>query len=461
MLDRDFKQPPPPRSRLRPRSRHLLIAGGMGLLGVMLAGFVAPSDARVDASDRKHGKAPDHSETLPLNARLHVDLTLPQETSAPLHAATATSESRDTAGHTIKVNRGDTLSGIFKRLGILHELPAVMKAGPNARALGKLRPGETLTLALEQNQLQRLHYRPQNGDELNIIRTPDGLQANVVPHHYEHRLFHAGGSIQNSLFIDGQRAGLSDRLIMQLAEIFGWDIDFALDLRPGDHFTVVYDTLYENGLRVREGDIIAAEFVNQGRSFRAIRYTDPSGRTDYYTPDGHSLRKAFLRTPVQFSRISSRFNLHRKHPILNRVRAHKGVDYAAPVGTPVRAAGDGKVVYKGWKGGYGRFIVLQHGQRYSTAYGHLSRFAAKLRAGARVRQGQVIGYVGQSGLATGPHLHYEFRINGTHRDPLKVKLPAAQPLKTRFMANFESNALPLLAQIDSYRHATLSRYSGS
>jgi len=212
---------------------------------------------------------------------------------------------------------------------------------------------------------------------------------------------------------------------------------------------------------VREGDIVAAEFVNQGRSFRAIRYTDPSGRTDYYTPDGLSLRKAFLRTPVQFSRISSRFNLHRKHPILNRIRAHKGVDYAAPVGTPVRAAGDGKVTYKGWNGGYGRFVVLQHGQRYSTAYGHLSRFAAKLRSGARVHQGQIIGYVGQSGLATGPHLHYEFRIDGRHRDPLKVKLPAAKPLQARYMADFESKALPLLAQIDTYRRAAFSRLDPS
>ena len=463
MLDRDFKRPANPRSRLRPRTRHLVIAGGMGLLGVMLAGFVAPSDARVDASDRKHGEAPDHSETFPPNARLHVSLKLPEETSAPLAAETAAPESQDTATaeHIIKVSRGDTLSGIFKRMGILRELPTVMKAGPAARALSNLRPGEALTLVLAQDRLQRLHYRPQDGDELNITRTPDGLQTNVVQHHYEHRLFYAGGSIQNSLFIDGQRAGLSDRLIMQLAEIFGWDIDFALDLRPGDHFTVVYDSLYENGIRVREGNIVAAEFINQGRSFRAIRYTDPSGGTDYYAPDGRSLRKAFLRTPVQFSRISSRFNLHRKHPILNRVRAHTGVDYAAPIGTPVRAAGDGKVIYKGWRGGYGRFIVLQHGQRYSTAYGHLSRFAANLQAGARVHQGQIIGYVGQSGLATGPHLHYEFRINGTHRDPLTVKLPAAQPLKRQYVADFESNALPLLAQIDSYRHAALSRYSGS
>jgi murein DD-endopeptidase MepM/ murein hydrolase activator NlpD len=461
MLDRDFKSTAPARGTRRPRARHFMIAGGVSLLGVMLAGFGAPSDARIDPTDRRHDGAPDHSETFPSSARLHIDLALPQEnTVVPPTTDTEGTPQKGTT-RTVTVSRGDTLSGIFKHNDILRELPAVMKAGAPASALERIRPGETLTLTIDSGHLLRLHYRPQNGDELTVIRTPEGLQASTVQHHYEHRLFQAGGSIQNSLFLDGHRAGLSDRLIMQLAEIFGWDIDFALDLRPGDHFTVVYDTLYEHGVRVREGDIVAAEFVNQGRSFRAVRYTDPNGHSDYYTPDGHSLRKAFLRTPVQFSRISSRFNLHRKHPILNRVRAHKGVDYAAPVGTPVRAAGDGKVVYKGWKGGYGRFIVLQHGQRYSTAYGHLSRFAAKLRSGARVHQGQVIGYVGQSGLATGPHLHYEFRINGRHRNPLKVKLPAAKPLQARYVAAFEAKALPLLAQIDSYRRATLSRFGDS
>lgn len=461
MLERDFKPTAAPRGTARPRTRHLLAAGGLSLLGVMLAGFVGPSDARIDPADRKHDTAQDHSETFPSSARLSVDLELPGEASGPLPPPPSPSTRQEAAAHALTVSRGDTLSGIFKRYDILRDLPAVMKSGAPAHALNRIRPGDSLSLVIEHGRLQRLHFQPNNGAELNIDRTPDGLRTSVVQHSYEHRLFHAGGSIQNSLFLDGQRAGLSDRLIMQLAEIFGWDIDFALDLRPGDHFTVVYDTLYENGVRVREGDIVAAEFVNQGHSFRAVRYTDPNGRTDYYSPDGHSLRKAFLRTPVQFSRISSRFNLHRKHPILNRVRAHKGVDYAAPVGTPVRAAGDGKVVYKGWRGGYGRFIVLQHGQRYSTAYGHLSRFAAKLRNGARVRQGQIIGYVGQSGLATGPHLHYEFRINGRHRNPLKVELPAAKPLEARYVADFESKALPLLAQVDTYRRASLSRFGDS
>lgn len=438
-----------------------MIAGGAGLLSIMLAGFVAPIDTGTDPTDRRHDKGEDHSETSLSSARLHIDLALPQEKIAELASAKVTQEPQTATTRTVTVRHGDTLSGIFSRHGILRELPAVMNAGAPAKLLEHIRPGDRLTLTLDSPHLLHLYYRSRAGNELNITQTPGGLQARTVQHHYEHRLFQASGSIQNSLFVDGQRAGLSGRLIMQLAGIFGWDIDFALDLRAGDHFTVVYDALYENGIRAREGNIVAAEFVNQGRRFLAVRYTDPNGRNDYYSPDGKSLRKAFLRTPVQFTRISSRFNLHRKHPILNRIRAHKGVDYAAPVGTPVRAAGDGKVVYRGWRGGYGRFIVLQHGQRYSTAYGHLSRFASKLRIGARVHQGQVIGYVGQSGLATGPHLHYEFRINGRHRNPLKVQLPAAKPLQARYMNDFKAKALPLLAQIDSYRRATISRLGDS
>lgn len=429
----------------------------------MLSGFVFPNGANFDPTRIKQGKVPDHSETFPLNARLHIALAIPAKAAPLSSAAIAPAKHRNGTAHTVTVNRGDTLSAIFERLGIPGELPSVMKANARTHALDRIRPGERLILVIDHNRLQRLSYRPQNTIEgLNVTRTPDGFETSAVQHHYEHRLFQVAGNVQNSLFVAGQRAGLSDRLIMQLAAIFGWDIDFALDLRPGDHFTVVYDTLYENGARVREGNILAAEFVNQGRRFRALRYTDPGGRTDYYTPDGHSLRKAFLRTPVQFTRISSRFNPHRRHPILNRIRAHKGVDYAAPIGTPVRAAGDGKVIFKGWKGGYGRFIVLQHhGQRYSTAYGHLSRFAAKLRTGTRVHQGQIIAYVGQSGLATGPHLHYEFRVNGVHRDPLKVRLPAARPLNAKYVTDFTSHALPLLAQMDSYRRAALIRTNES
>jgi murein DD-endopeptidase MepM/ murein hydrolase activator NlpD len=198
---------------------------------------------------------------------------------------------------------------------------------------------------------------------------------------------------------------------------------------------------------LRDGDIIAAEFVNQGRSYKALRYKDPKGDVDYYAPDGKRLRKKFLRTPVNFTRISSGFSLHRKHPILNVIRAHKGVDYAAPTGTPIRAAGDGKVVFKGRKGGYGKVIILRHGAIYSTVYGHMSRYARGLSVGKRVRQGQIIGYVGMTGLATGPHLHYEFRVHGVHRNPLTVKLPAAAPLPARYHADFQAHTEEALARL--------------
>jgi len=273
----------------------------------------------------------------------------------------------------------------------------------------------------------------------------------------ELRQAYAAGTIEDSLFQSAQRAGLSDNLTMELAAIFGWDIDFALDIREGDHFAVVYEDKYLNGNKIGTGDIIAAEFTNRGTTYRAIRYTDASGHTDYYSPDGHSLRRAFLRTPVKFTRISSRFSLHRMHPILNRIRAHKGVDYAAPIGTPIRAAGDGKIIFRGRKGGYGRVIIIRHGSHYSTLYGHMSAFNSKVRLGSHVRQGQVIGYVGMSGLATGPHLHYEFRVNGVHRNPLTVKLPQAKPIEARYRDDFLRHAAPLVAQLELVKRTLLAR----
>ncbi|KPK40462.1 MAG: peptidase M23, partial [Gammaproteobacteria bacterium SG8_47] len=253
----------------------------------------------------------------------------------------------------------------------------------------------------------------------------------------------------------GQRAGLSDNLIMELAAIFGWDVDFALDIREGDEFAVIYEEHFLDGEKLRDGAIIGAEFVNQGQRYQAVRYTDPEGRGDYFTPDGMSMRKAFLRTPVEFSRISSRFGT-RKHPVLNKFRAHKGVDYAAPQGTPIKAAGDGKVIFAGTKGGYGRTAIIQHGGRYSTLYAHMSKFARGVRSGKYVRQGQTIGYVGSSGLATGPHLHYEFRVNGVHRNPLTVKLPEAAPISAALKSDFIDHADRLTRQLNAHRESRIA-----
>jgi murein DD-endopeptidase MepM/ murein hydrolase activator NlpD len=248
-------------------------------------------------------------------------------------------------------------------------------------------------------------------------------------------------------------------MTMELAGIFGWDIDFALDIRKGDQFTVLYEELYLDGERIGNGDILAAEFINQGRRYQAVRYTDAGGKTDFYSLDGKSMRKAFLRTPVEFSRISSGFSLGRKHPILNKIRAHKGVDYAAATGTPIKATSNGKIVHRGKKGGYGNTIIIQHGTKYSTLYAHMSKFRGGLKTGSHVKQGQVIGYIGSSGLATGPHLHYEFRVDGVHRDPLKVKLPGSEPLDSKYLADFSRKAESLLAQLDLVRNVQVAANS--
>ena len=264
---------------------------------------------------------------------------------------------------------------------------------------------------------------------LSVTRAGDGFDARVVALDYQTRSAGTTGQIRSSLFEAAAQAGVSDGTIMKLASIFASDIDFVLDLRDGDQFTLVYEEMWRDGQKLAEGDILAAEFINQGRSHRAIRYQASDGRVSYYTPEGKSLRKAFVRAPLAFSRVSSDFNPHRRHPILNTIRAHTGVDYAAPAGTPVRAPGDGKVIFRGRKGGYGNAIILQHAGGVTTLYGHLSGFAKTTREGRHVSQGDVIGFVGATGLATAPHLHYEYRINGKYMNPRTVKLPdAATPI---------------------------------
>lgn len=360
--------------------------------------------------------------------------------------------------HVVTVKSGDSLAGIFSRLGIpprqLHDL---LEQGGAATNLKRIYPGQTLRLMTSDDKgLVRLSYQIDKLSSLEISR--DGKDFGISTTHLtpERREVSASGIIDSSLFVAGQKAGLSDNLTMELAGIFAWDVDFALDIRKGDQFTVLYEEQYLDGENIGRGDILAAEFVNHGKRYRAIRYTDAGGKTDYYSLDGKSMRKTFLRTPVEFSRISSRFSLGRKHPILNRIRAHKGVDYAASRGTPIKATGNGKIVHRGKKGGYGKTIIIQHGSKYSTLYAHMSKYRGGLKTGSRVRQGQTIGYIGSSGLATGPHLHYEFRVNGAHRDPLKVKLPGADPLNKKYMADFNTRADSLMAQIDRVRDVRLA-----
>ena len=240
---------------------------------------------------------------------------------------------------------------------------------------------------------------------------------------------------------------MSEGLILRLVEIFGWDIDFAQQISRGDSFGVIHEEKFHRGQKIADGAILAAEFVNQGKVYRAAAWRDAGGRVEYYTPEGLSLRRPFLRAPVEFSRISSRFS-SRLHPIHKTWRAHTGVDYAAPSGTPVRATSAGRVTALGWNGGYGRAITIRHGGTYSTLYGHLSRFHSGVRIGGLVEQGQVIGYVGSTGLATGPHLHYELLVNGAYQNPLTFKFPAAAPIPAEHKPDFLRAAGRLSARLD-------------
>jgi len=354
----------------------------------------------------------------------------------------------------ITVKSGDNLSLIFQAVGLgATDTHNIAQLGKDIKPLLNLKPGQLLRFGFDNTQdsktLQQLQLQLSPIKTLEIKLTAEGYKTNLVTREVEKRQTHASGTIQSSLFEAGIAAHLSDNLVMELAYVFGWDIDFALDLRQGDNFTVVYEEDYLDGNKIADGDILAAEFTNHGNTYRAVRYMDDTGSNHYYTPNGDSMRKTFNRTPVHFSRISSKFNPNRKHPILKTSRPHQGVDYAAAIGTPILATGDGKVDFIGNKGGYGRTVILSHSGKYTTLYAHMSRFKKGVNRGSRVKQGDVIGYLGMSGLATGPHLHYEFRINGVHRNPLTVTLPKAEPLPKKYRNDFEQKSLPLLAQLNN------------
>ena len=353
------------------------------------------------------------------------------------------------------VDANDTLERIFRKLELSVTDLATLRALPELRrSLDKLYPGELLKFGVRDTQLVSLERQLSPSETLHVKRDADGFDSEVIINPLEKSVNIGEATIRNSLFQAAGDAGLSDSLALRIADIFRWDIDFVLDIQPGDRFRVIYEELSQDGTPLGEGDVLAVEFVNQGTVYRALRFEhNDGGEQDfgYYTPDGKSLRKAFLRAPLEFTRVSSRFNMFRRHPVLNRIRAHRGVDYAAPIGTPVKAAGEGRVRFVGNKGGYGKVIEIQHANEVRTVYGHLSRFARGLRQGERVRQGEVIGFVGMTGLATGPHLHYEYLARGVHKDPQKVPLPNDKPIPASRLADFRVAAGPLLASLDSGR----------
>jgi murein DD-endopeptidase MepM/ murein hydrolase activator NlpD len=348
------------------------------------------------------------------------------------------------------VSHNDTLDRIFRRLKLdladlasLRDLPG-LKSG-----LDRLRPGEALHLIHRDGEVFGFERQLSPSETLRVIRDEEGFTSKVLENPLEthERIVH--GVIDSSLFEAVAKAGAHDQTALALADIFGWDIDFVLDIQPGDTFTATYDELSQDGTYIKDGPITAAVFVNRGKVYRAVRYVDPNGAAHYYTPEGLSMYRAFLRTPVEFTRISSRFNPNRRHPLLSTIRAHKGVDYAAPTGTPVRAAGDGRVQFSGKKGGYGNVLEIAHARGVVTVYGHLSRFAQGMRTGSKVTQGEVVAYVGMTGLATGPHLHYEYRVNGVHKNPQTVELPGAAPIEPAWRQDFDEKTALALAALEA------------
>ncbi len=360
---------------------------------------------------------------------------------------------------TILVSRGDTLSGILDRFNVHSSLGRLLKIRKKIAPLMNLKPGNPLHLVVKDGELISLSYEHSPTEHLEI--TLDGesyaVANRVLP--IEKRETHAFGVVESSFYRAGMEAGLSDRTIINMANILGWDIDFVLDVRRGDQFSVVYEEEFLNGEKLRDGRVHAVEFINRGKTYRALWYTGPDGKSDYFSPAGKSMRKPFLRNPIEYARVSSHFNPRRLHPIFKTVRPHRGVDYAAPTGTPIRSSGDGKVTFVGRKAGYGNVIIVQHGRVYSTLYAHLSKFARGLRRGNRVRQAQVIGYVGSTGYSTGPHLHYEFRVNGVHKNPLTVKLPDSTPLPKSKMAHFKQAVAPALAKLNTLNGAYVAANS--
>ncbi|MFC6634475.1 peptidoglycan DD-metalloendopeptidase family protein [Microbulbifer taiwanensis] len=403
-------------------------------------------------------------------------LSLPVNLSSLEEAAPSTHSEREAAVNTepaasteprlsvqkLKVQNGDTLSDLFQRAGVsAAEMYQLLASGKEAKQLARLTPGEELTFRIDgDGALQSLEL---HRDRLNLVEfsrgDTDEFQYALHQRQADSYTAHRQAQIDSSLFVAGSDAGLSHNLIMEMAEVFSSDIDFALDIRKGDSFSVMFEEEFLDGEKIGNGPIQAVSFTNQGKTFSAVRYIDSNGDANYFTPDGRSMRKAFIRTPVDIGRISSHFNPRRLHPIFKTRRPHNGTDYAAPRGTPVYAAGDGRVIKAGYSKANGNYVFIQHGERYVTRYLHLHK--RKVKRGQRVKQRQVIGTVGATGYATGPHLHYEFLVHGRHRNPATIvrKLPKAKSIPESEMARFRAQTQPLLAKLESYEQPALAQNS--
>lgn len=404
--------------------------------------------------------------TLPIKAK---PVATEVAASAPEVITTATAkvsefEQHDSyTWHDYPVKDGDSLALIFKRAGLdANAMYEVIENKSHKKTLKSIHPGQTLSFALDSNNaLQALRYQKSKLTSSVFTRTEAGFQLSEEAREPDTRIAFRSATIDSSLFTAGRNAGMNAGLIMELANVFGWDIDFALDIRKGDSFNLIFEEKFLDGEKLGNGAILAAEFINQGDSFKAVRYTNSNGESHYYTPEGKSMRKAFLRAPVDFSRISSNFNPRRLHPILKTRRPHRGIDYAASRGTPVYSAGSGRVIISGYNKPSGNYVVIQHSNNIQTKYLHLNKRLVK--KGQRVKQKQKIGTVGSTGYATGPHLHYEFVLNGVHRNPRTIlqKLPKAKSVPVMELTRFERQTASHLTQLAQYKQSTLLAFAES
>jgi murein DD-endopeptidase MepM/ murein hydrolase activator NlpD len=375
--------------------------------------------------------------------------TVTEEVSLPLPSPTI--DRNEAFWQIEQVRQDDTLLTLFRRMNIRDEdAIKFLMLSPDAHALNtQLLPGHTVeTKTNAQGKLLYLEYELDADNILVAGLTSDGYVVATKKLLLESQQVLKSAVIRDTLFGATDDAGIPDQIAIQIADILSSEIDFYQDLRPGDRFHVIYEAFYNAGEMMKTGNVLAVEFMNNGTTYQAIHFGDATGKYAYYTPDGKSLHKTFLRSPLEYTRISSSFSAGRYHPILQRIKAHRGVDMAAPTGTRIKAAGDGRVAFMGKKGGYGNVVILNHPNGISTVYGHLSRFSDAIRKGDAVNQGDIIGYVGMTGLATGPHLHYEFLVNGNHRDPMKVALPNSVPINDNFKSEFNAYSLTMLAKLE-------------
>lgn len=432
---------------------HLLGVGCLMFFVLVLLLLVPPSSVKAGLSmNILPGER--QAESVPVDAALGRPKFEQSQTVTPPKQQMPVAAEPAIDWQTITVATGDNLSLVFQRVGLTsNDVLELLNTCPEAKQLVKVYPGHQFAFHIENHKLQQLRHVKSALETQEFSRKGGYFVAQTIFRDAEKRVQYRRAELDDSLFLAGQNAGLSQNVIMQLANVFGGVIDFVLDPRQGDSFSILYEELYLDGEKISNGKILAAEYVNRGKALLAYLYEDSNGDSGYYAPDGVSMQKAFLRAPLDFARISSPFSLRRVHPIHKKIRAHRGIDYVAPTGTPVYAAGDGRVLRAGYSRANGNFVVLGHGRKYTTKYLHLSKLHTK--RGQRVDKGQIIGNVGATGYATGPHLHYEFLANGVHRDPRTIlsKLPKAKSIASAEMDRFKLQIAQLQTQLAQHQRA--------